>query len=93
MASIISNHVMTHDPESYPEVLRPYMGQLEGRSTLVRKLEMLPVECVARGYLSGSGFGQNLGAVIILVILTGAFCIIFWLLKIVKSSRQQAATG
>ncbi len=58
LASIVPNHIITLDCESYPEVLRAHTEQLEGRSALVRKLEMLPVECVARGYLAGSGWKE-----------------------------------
>lgn len=65
---------------------------LSGGATLQMVLTLC-IDLLRKGYLTGSGFGQNLGAVIILVILTGAFCVIFWLLKIVKSSRQQAATN
>jgi phosphoribosylaminoimidazole-succinocarboxamide synthase len=43
---------------AFPEALRPYAAMLSGRSTLARKLRMLPVECVARGYLAGSGWNE-----------------------------------
>jgi len=56
--SIVPNHVITTDVAAFPETLRPYADQLAGRTTLVRKLEMLPVECVARGYLAGSGWKE-----------------------------------
>ncbi len=58
LASIVPNHIITLDCEAYPEILRAHTEQLEGRSALVRKLEMLPVECVARGYLAGSGWKE-----------------------------------
>jgi phosphoribosylaminoimidazole-succinocarboxamide synthase len=55
---LVPNHVITTDVEAFPESLRPHTDQLAGRTTLVRKLEMLPVECVARGYLSGSAWKE-----------------------------------
>jgi len=56
MKPIISNHVITSDVNEYPEVCQPYRQELEGRSMLVKKTEPLPVECVVRGYISGSGW-------------------------------------
>jgi len=56
--SIVPNHVITTDVAAFPEELQAYADQLAGRTTLVRKLEMLPVECVARGYLAGSGWKE-----------------------------------
>jgi phosphoribosylaminoimidazole-succinocarboxamide synthase len=53
---IVPNHVISTDVEAYPDVAQPFRSQLEGRSTLVRRTRPLPVECVARGYLSGSGW-------------------------------------
>jgi len=55
---ITLNHVITTDVDDFPEQTRPYADILRGRSTLARKLEMLPVECVARGYLAGSGWKE-----------------------------------
>ena len=52
----IANHLISMDISDYPEVTHPYAQDLEGRSMLVRKLEPLPVEAVARGYLIGSGW-------------------------------------
>jgi len=52
---IVSNHGITADVEEYPEALRPYASMLRGRSMMVRKATMFPVECVVRGYLAGSG--------------------------------------
>jgi len=54
----IENHVISTDVADFPESLQPYADQLVGRTTLARKLEMFPVECVARGYLSGSGWKE-----------------------------------
>jgi phosphoribosylaminoimidazole-succinocarboxamide synthase len=57
-AKILPNHVISTDVADFPEPLRAHADQLAGRSTLARKLEMLPVECVARGYLAGSGWKE-----------------------------------
>ncbi|HEX8004557.1 MAG TPA: phosphoribosylaminoimidazolesuccinocarboxamide synthase [Mycobacteriales bacterium] len=51
----VPNHVITTKVDEYPEELAPYADQLRGRSMLCRRLDMVPVECVARGYLTGSG--------------------------------------
>ena len=56
MEKIINNHLISTDPLTYPEVCRPYLEMLEGRSMLVKKAKPLPVECIVRGYLSGSGW-------------------------------------
>ena len=56
MEGIINNHLISTDPLTYPEVCRPYLEMLEGRSMLVKKAKPLPVECIVRGYLSGSGW-------------------------------------
>ncbi len=53
---LVPNHFVTSDVGEYPAPFRPFRDQLEGRSMLVRRAKMLPVECVARGYLSGSGW-------------------------------------
>ena len=55
-AHIVPNHVVSTDVAQYPAVLAPFREQLRGRSMLVRKTTPLPVECVARGYISGSGW-------------------------------------
>ena len=57
-ADRVPNHLVATDVEAFPAALHPYAEQLRGRSTLARKLEMFPVECVARGYLSGSGWKE-----------------------------------
>lgn len=57
-ADIVLNHVVTTDVAQFPQPLRAFADQLEGRATLARKLEMPPVECVARGYLAGSGWKE-----------------------------------
>jgi phosphoribosylaminoimidazole-succinocarboxamide synthase len=54
----IKNHLITADADQYPEPFRQYRGQLEGRSMLVKRAQTIPIECVARGYLSGSGWKE-----------------------------------
>ncbi len=56
MQGIIDNHIVATDVKDYPAVLQKYSGILEGRSMLVRKAAPLPIECIVRGYLSGSGW-------------------------------------
>ncbi|OGW26724.1 MAG: phosphoribosylaminoimidazolesuccinocarboxamide synthase [Nitrospirae bacterium GWC2_42_7] len=58
MEGIIKNHLIATEVNDYPEPCRKYRDQLEGRSMLVRKAEQLPVECIVRGYLSGSGWKE-----------------------------------
>jgi phosphoribosylaminoimidazole-succinocarboxamide synthase len=55
-AHIVPNHVLSTDPADYPAETRADADWLRGRSMLVRRAEPLPIECVARGYLSGSGW-------------------------------------
>ena len=57
---IIENHIIASDPKTYPEVCRRYSDQLMGRSMLVKKAKPLPVECIVRGYISGSGWKEYL---------------------------------
>jgi phosphoribosylaminoimidazole-succinocarboxamide synthase len=61
----VKNHLITADVDAYPAPLKKYAGQLRGRSMLVKKAQMIDVECVVRGYLSGSGWKdyQKTGAV------------------------------
>lgn len=54
----IRSHLLTASPDKYPSRLRRHLPMLEGRSMLVQKAQMLPVECVARGYLAGSGWKE-----------------------------------
>lgn len=56
MASLVDNHLITADVSQYPESCRPYAADLEGRSIIVKKARPLPVECVVRGYITGSGW-------------------------------------
>jgi phosphoribosylaminoimidazole-succinocarboxamide synthase len=62
---IVPNHLLTMDVPTYPPEMRPHAEILAGRSMLVRKTNPIPIECVARGYLSGSGWKeyQTSGAV------------------------------
>ncbi|WP_433965292.1 phosphoribosylaminoimidazolesuccinocarboxamide synthase [Tunturiibacter gelidiferens] len=53
---IVPNHLITADAKQFPAQLEPFFDQLEGRSMLVKRAKMFPVECVVRGYLSGSGW-------------------------------------
>jgi phosphoribosylaminoimidazole-succinocarboxamide synthase len=55
-SSIVGNHVLSTDPATYPAPARAAADMLRGRSMLVRRTAPLPIECVARGYLSGSGW-------------------------------------
>jgi phosphoribosylaminoimidazole-succinocarboxamide synthase len=56
MKDIIGNHIVSTNPAEFPEECAPYRKNLEGRSMLVKKATPLPVECIVRGYLSGSGW-------------------------------------
>ena len=56
LAQIVPNHLITTDIDEMPEVIRAHREDLRGRSMLVRRTDVFPVECVVRGYLSGSGW-------------------------------------
>lgn len=56
LKDIVPNHLVSARVEDYPAEFQPFANQLEGRSMLVRRLKMIEVECVARGYLAGSGW-------------------------------------
>ncbi len=58
LADIVPNHLITSEVTEFPAELRPFAEQLHGRSMLVRRAKMFPVECVARGYLAGSGWKE-----------------------------------
>jgi len=60
LETIVENHLISSDPHEYPVVCHPYAEQLEGRSMLVKKAKPLLVECIVRGYLSGSGWQEYL---------------------------------
>lgn len=53
---IIPNHIITTAADEYPEECMPYIEDLRGRSMLVRKAKTVPVECIVRGYITGSGW-------------------------------------
>jgi len=57
-AGLVENHLITTDVNQFPEILQPHRALLEGRSMLVKKAELLPVECIVRGYLIGSGWKE-----------------------------------
>jgi phosphoribosylaminoimidazole-succinocarboxamide synthase len=65
LREVVPNHLLTAEVDEMPAEVRRHAGVLRGRSMLVRRLSMLPVECVARGYLVGSGWKdyQRTGAV------------------------------
>ena len=52
---VVPNHVVSTEVDDYPKILHPFRNQIEGRSMLVKKAKVFPVECVARGFLTGSG--------------------------------------
>jgi len=58
MEPIVSNHLISSNVEEYPEVCKQYADQLRNRSMLVHKAKPLPIECVVRGYISGSGWSS-----------------------------------
>jgi phosphoribosylaminoimidazole-succinocarboxamide synthase len=58
LSDIVPNHLVTADVERYPQALRKYDDQLRGRSMIVQRAEMFPVECVVRGYISGSAWKE-----------------------------------
>ena len=65
LADVVDNHLITVEVDEFPEQCFPYAEELAGRSMLVTKAEPLPVECIVRGYLSGSGWKdyERLGSV------------------------------
>jgi phosphoribosylaminoimidazole-succinocarboxamide synthase len=60
LESIVENHLISSNPAKYPENCQKHAKELEGRSMLVKKAKPLPVECIVRGYLSGSGWKDYL---------------------------------
>lgn len=58
LKDVVPNHLITADFSKYPRELQPHEDQLAGRSMIVKRAEMFPVECVVRGYLSGSGWKE-----------------------------------
>jgi phosphoribosylaminoimidazole-succinocarboxamide synthase len=57
-SSIVPNHVISADVDEYPAELQKYADQLRDRSMLVKKAKPMPVECIVRGYISGSGWNE-----------------------------------
>ena len=66
LKDVVPNHLITADVRQYPRELHEYADELDGRSMLVKRAQMFPVECVVRGYLSGSGWKDYLA--------TGSVC-------------------
>lgn len=66
LEGLVPNHLITADVDEMPDAVRAHADVLRGRSMLVKRLEMLPIECVARGYLVGSGWKDYLA--------TGSVC-------------------
>jgi phosphoribosylaminoimidazole-succinocarboxamide synthase len=66
LKGIVRHHLRERDADRFPAPLRPHAAVLRGRSVVVDRLDMLPVECVVRGYLSGSGYKEY--------VKTGAVC-------------------
>ncbi len=58
MTDLIPNHLISTDVDDFPAITHQYRDQLEGRSMLTKKAEPLPIECIVRGYLSGSGWKE-----------------------------------
>jgi phosphoribosylaminoimidazole-succinocarboxamide synthase len=58
MEDVIPNHLISTRVETYPAVCKRYAAELEGRSMLVQRCDPVPIECVARGYLAGSGWQE-----------------------------------
>jgi phosphoribosylaminoimidazole-succinocarboxamide synthase len=58
LADLTPNHLLSLAPEEFPPACRPFRDLLQGRTMLVRKCKPLPVECIVRGYLSGSGWAE-----------------------------------
>lgn len=57
-SDIIENHIVSTNVNEYPKECLPYKADLEGRSMLVKKAKVFPVECIVRGYISGSGWNE-----------------------------------
>ncbi len=62
LRDVVENHLISADVNDYPDPCRPYAAQLQGRSMLVKRTQPLSVECIVRGYISGSfwsAYNQN----------------------------------
>jgi phosphoribosylaminoimidazole-succinocarboxamide synthase len=78
---IVPNHVISTEVKDFPEECRPYQEMLRDRSMLVMKMDVLPIECVVRGYLSGSGWEEYKN--------TGQVCSIALPKGLVESSKLE----
>ncbi len=58
LVHIVPNHLLATEPENFPSILAPYADVLRGRAVLARKARVIPFECVARGFLAGSGYRE-----------------------------------
>ncbi|MBW3658223.1 MAG: phosphoribosylaminoimidazolesuccinocarboxamide synthase [Actinobacteria bacterium] len=58
LADVVPNHLVSTDVDAFPSAAQPYRDQLRGRAMLVRRVEVVPFECVVRGYLAGSGWRE-----------------------------------
>lgn len=58
LADVVPHHLLATEVDDFPTALKPFAGQLRGRSALVKKASVVPFECVARGYLAGSAFRE-----------------------------------
>ena len=58
LSHIVENHLITSSVEEFPKPLRDHKEVLEGRSMLVKRTRVIPIECVVRGYLAGSGWKE-----------------------------------
>lgn len=58
LRDLVANHLVTADVQQYPAAVRKYADQLRGRSMIVKRAKMFPVECVVRGYISGSAWKE-----------------------------------
>ncbi len=56
LSDIVPNHIVASDIKDFPQILQPFADQLEGRSMLCKKAAPLPIECIVRGYITGSGW-------------------------------------
>lgn len=57
-SDLIENHIISMDVDSYPEICKPFREELINRSMLVKKAELIPLECIVRGYITGSGWND-----------------------------------
>ncbi|MBG0789178.1 MAG: phosphoribosylaminoimidazolesuccinocarboxamide synthase [Desulfovibrionaceae bacterium] len=60
MKDLVPNHIIATDVDDYPDPLRKYKNQLQDRSVLARKAKPLPIECIVRGFITGSGWSDYL---------------------------------